>query len=103
MGFDLVLAIIGALILLVLAIQRGLGSRWAMAALILGGQVALIAFGMRADYSRYLLPVLTATAVCGGLVAGTVWDVSWDRIARRREVRRPVMDPSSLAGEPISP
>lgn len=103
MGFDLVLAIIGALILLVLAIQRGLGSRWAMAALMLGGQVALIAFGMRADYSRYLLPVLTATAVCGGLVAGAVWDVSWDRIARRREVRRPVMDPSSLAGEPISP
>jgi hypothetical protein len=103
MGFDLVLAIIGALILLVLAIQRGLGSRWAMAALMLGGQVALIAFGMRADYSRYLLPVLTATAVCGGLVAGVAWDVSWDRIARRREVRRPVMDPSSLAGEPISP
>jgi hypothetical protein len=103
MEFDLVLAIIGALILLALAIQRGLGSRWAMAALMLGGQVALIAFGMRADYSRYLLPVLTATAVCGGLVAGAVWDVARDRIARRREVRRPVMDPSSLAGEPITP
>ena len=63
MELDLVLAIIGALILLVLAIQRGLGSRWAMAALVLGGQVALIVVGMRADFSRYLLPVLTATAV----------------------------------------
>src|SRR3712207_6527163 len=103
MEIDLVLAIIGALILLVLAIQRGLGSRWGIAALMLGGQVALIAVGMRADYSRYLFPVLTVTAVCGGLVAGAVWDVSWDRITRRREVRRPVMDPSTLAGEPISP
>jgi hypothetical protein len=103
MEFDLVLAIIGALILLVLAIQHGLGSRWGMAALVLGGQVALIVVGMRADFSRYLLPVLIATAVCGGLVAGTVWDVAWDRIARRRESRRPTVDSSSLAGEPVSP
>ena len=103
MGFDLVLAIIGALILLVGAIQRGLGSRWAMAVLVLGGQVALIVVGMRADFSRYLLPVLTATAVCGGLVAGAVWDVAWHRIVRRGESRRPAVDPSQLAGEPISP
>jgi hypothetical protein len=103
MELDLVLAIIGALILLALAVQRGLGSRWAMAALVLGGQVALIVVGMRADFSRYLLPVLTATAVCGGLVAGAVWDVAWDRIARRREARRPAVNSSSLAGEPASP
>src|SRR5919112_3490572 len=99
MELDLVLAIIGALILLALTIQRGLGSRWAMAALVLGGQVALIVVGMRADYSRYLLPVLTATAVCGGLVAGTVWDVAWDRFAGRRESGRPAVDSSPFAGE----
>jgi hypothetical protein len=102
MEFDLVLAIIGALILVGLAIQRGLGSRWAMAALVLGGQVALIVVGMRADFSRYLLPVLTATAVCGGLVAGAVWDVAWDRIARR-ESQGPAVDSPPLAGEPVSP
>jgi len=103
MEFDLVLAIVGALILLVLAIQHGLGSRWAMAALVLGGQVALIVVGMRADYSRYLLPVLTATAVCGGLVAGTVWEMVWDRFRRRDESRRPAVDSPPLAGKPISP
>jgi hypothetical protein len=70
---------------------------------VLGGQVALIVVGMRADFSRYLLPVLTATAVCGGLVAGAVWDVVWDRIARRQEPRGPVIDSSPMAGEPISP
>ena len=103
MGFDLVLAVIGALILLVLVIQRGLGSRWAMAALVLGGQVALVVLAMRADFSRYLLPVLSGTAVCGGLVAGVVWDVAWQRIARRRGVRRPTPDASPLAGEPAAP
>ena len=100
MEFDLVLAVIGALILLVLAIQRGLGSRWAMAALVLGGQVALVVVGMRADFSRYLYPVLIANAVCGGLVAGLVWDVAAERVARRRESRRPAADPSPLSGEP---
>ncbi|MBA2598891.1 MAG: glycosyltransferase family 39 protein [Chloroflexota bacterium] len=101
MGFDLVLAVIGALMLLALAIQRGLGSRWALAALVLGGQVALVVFGMRADFSRYLLPVLSATAVCGGLVAGAVWDVAWARIARRRGARRPTPEATALAGEPV--
>ena len=101
MGLDLVLAVIGALILLALAIQRGLGSRWAMSALVLGGQVALIVFGMRADFSRYLLPVLMVNAVCGGLVAGAVWDVVRARIARREA--RPVAESSPLTGELTSP
>jgi hypothetical protein len=101
MGLDLVLAVIGALILLVLALQRGLGSRWAMAALVLGGQVALVVFGMRADFSRYLLPVLMTNAVCGGLVAGLVWGLLRARVARR-EVR-PAVDSTPLAGEPTFP
>jgi hypothetical protein len=101
MGLDLLLAIAGGLILLVLAIQRGLGSRWAMAALVLGGQVGLVVVGMRADFSRYLLPVLVATSVCGGLVVGVVWDVARVRLARRREARPPAAE-SSLAGEPVA-
>ena len=89
MGWDLVLAVIGALILTVLAIQRGLGSRWAMALLVLGGEFALIVLGMRADFSRYLLPVLVGTAVSGGLVVGTVWELAWARLARRFPSPRP--------------
>jgi hypothetical protein len=99
MGLDLVLAVIGAVILVVLAVQRGLGSRWAMAALVLGGQVGLVAVGMRADFSRYLLPVLIATTVCGGLVVGTIWDAIWLRIARRRETSAE-NEQSAMAGEP---
>jgi hypothetical protein len=100
-GFDIVLALIGAIILLALAIQRGLGSRWGMATVVLGGQVALIVVGMRADFSRYLLPVLMVNAVCGGLVAGTVWDLATARIARREA--RPGAESSPLSGELTSP
>ena len=103
MGLDLVLAIIGAEILFVLAIQRGLGSRWAMAALVLGGQVALIVVGMRADFSRYMLPILVGTSVCGGVLVGTVWDAARVRIARRRAARTPAAEPVPLTSEPVTP
>lgn len=102
MGGDLILAVIGALALLVMAIQRGLGSRWAMAALVLGSQVALVVVGMRADFSRYLYPVLLANAICGGLVAGLVWNLAAERVARWRESRRPAADSSPLTGEPLA-
>jgi hypothetical protein len=102
MAGDLILAVVGALVLLLLAIQRGLGSRWAMAALVLGGQVALVVFGMRADFARYLYPVLIANAVCGGLVAGLVWEVVAARVARRRAAQGPAADAAPLTGEPIA-
>jgi hypothetical protein len=102
MAGDLILAVVGALVLLLLAIQRGLGSRWAMAALVLGGQGALVIFGMRADFARYLYPVLIANAVCGGLVAGLVWEVVAARVARRRMARGSAADAAPLTGEPIA-
>jgi hypothetical protein len=79
MWLDLALAVIGGVILLGLAVRHGLGSRWSMALLVLGGEVALVIVGMRADFSRYLLPVLVANAICGGLVFGALWQV----VARR--------------------
>lgn len=82
MPLDLILAGLGAVILLVLAVQRGLGSRWAMALLVLGGQFALVLVGMRADFSRYLLPVLVATSVCGGLAVGMIWQLIQSRLTR---------------------
>ncbi|MDQ3780416.1 MAG: glycosyltransferase family 39 protein [Chloroflexota bacterium] len=96
-GIDLLLALVGAEILLVLVVRHGLGSRYALAAAILGGQVALIVLGMRADFERYLYPVLLASAVCGGLTisacwrgVGRVW--SWWRsrqvVPPRRAMRR---------------
>ena len=55
-----------------------------------------------ADFARYLYPVLMANAVCGGLVAGLVWEAVAARVARRRESRRPAAETSSLTGEPLT-
>lgn len=84
MWLDLALAIVGAVILLVLAVRHGLGSRWTMALLVLGGEVALVIVAMRADFSRYLLPVLVANAVCGGLVFGVLWQAVARRLAGKK-------------------
>ena len=95
MWLDLALALIGGAILLTLAVRHGLGSRWSMALLVLGGEVALVIVGMKADFSRYLLPVLVANAVCGGLVFGALWQV----VARRLTWR----NPSTLARSERTP
>lgn len=100
-ALDLILAIIGGIILLALAVQRGLGSRWAMAALVLGGQVILIVVGMRADFARYMLPVLVANTVCGGLVAGAVWELARGRLGRKRAAPEPAASTGPFPGKPI--
>jgi hypothetical protein len=53
---------------------------------------------MKADFSRYLLPVLMVTAVCGGIAVGTAWDVARGWVAQRRSSRRPAVQAPSLAG-----
>jgi hypothetical protein len=99
MWLDLALAVIGAVILAVMALRQGLGSRWAMALLVLGGEVALVMVAMRADFSRYLLPVLVTNAVCGGLVAGTLWQMVARRFARVHPSTQPRSETSPLANE----
>lgn len=99
MWLDLALAVAGGCILLGLAVRHGLGSRWAMAFLVLGGEVALVIVGMRADFSRYLLPVLVANAVCGGLVFGALWQVLARRFLPARPDTAPRAEPAPLANE----
>lgn len=84
-GIDLPLAIVGVLVFVVLVLRAGLRSPAMLAAVVLGGQSALIVLGMRADFERYLYPVLLAAVVCVGLVAGGLggvvrrWVVGLDR------------------------
>lgn len=99
MWLDLALALIGGVILLGLAVRHGLGSRWTMALLVLGGEVALVTAGMRADFSRYLLPVLVANAVCGGLVFGVLWQVVARRLTTSDPPTLPRAESRSLANE----
>ncbi len=101
-GLDLPLALAGALVLAALVLRQGLASPAALAAVVLGGQVALVVFGMRADFARYLYPVLLAQAVCIGLVAGAaVAAIRAHRAARRHpapSAHPASSSPADLAG-----
>lgn len=99
MWLDLALAVIGAVILVRLAVRHGLGSRWAMALLVLGGEVALVIVAMKADFSRYLFPVLVANAVCGGLVVGALWQVVAHRFTWVQPATLRRAEASTLANE----
>ncbi len=69
-GADLLFAAIGAVVLLGLVVRRGVGSPTALAAVVVLGQVVLVVAGYRADFARYLLPVVLAEAVMIGVLAG---------------------------------
>jgi 4-amino-4-deoxy-L-arabinose transferase-like glycosyltransferase len=94
-GIDLLLGLIGAEILVFLVFRHGLSSRWGLGAAILFGQVGLIVVGMRADFERYLLPVVVTVAVCGGLVVGQAWTLARVAVARRA-ARRVEPEPAAV-------
>lgn len=93
-GIDPLFAILGALVLTYLVIQRGLASPQALAAVILGAQVAAVVVGMRADFQRYLLPVLIVAAICSGLFAGQAWQAVRAWAAARRPMSDEVSSPA---------
>jgi hypothetical protein len=94
-GIDVLLAISGAVVLGAIVWRRGLASPAALAALVLGAQVAIVIGGMRADFARYLMPVLVAQTVCIGVLAGAAWD--W-LIARQA---RPDAAPGTVSTDPV--
>jgi hypothetical protein len=93
-GIDPLFAILGILVLAYLVIHRGLASPQALAGAILGAQVAAVVIGMRADFHRYLLPVLIVVMICTGLAAGQAWQAVRAWAAARRQVTVEVAAPS---------
>lgn len=96
-GVDLLLALVGVLVFVALVVRAGLRSPAMLAAVVLGGQTAIIVLGMRADFERYLYPVLLMVAVCVGLAADravaaarrfavAVWSARRSRQGARAEV-----------------
>jgi len=82
-GIDLPLALIGAEVLVVLAITHGARGGPTLAILVLGGQVVAILLGLRADFARYHLPIALAAAVGIGAAAGQAWALAARPAARR--------------------
>ena len=72
-GFDLPIAFVGLIVLLVLTWNRGVVSPSFFAVVLSGAQSALILGGMQIDFDRYYLPIVFAFAIGVGVSASGLW------------------------------
>lgn len=84
---DLVLAMIGVVLVAILAAQMPFRSGHLLVGLILIVQVATIVLAMRTDFERYYLPIVLATAVFAGAGVGIASQTFWHlaTVGRDRE------------------
>jgi hypothetical protein len=89
---DLILAMVGVVLLAIMAVQYPLKSGHLVVTLVLVIQVATIVLAMRTDFERYYLPIVLATAVFAGsgigLVTQTIWHLVSSRTAQSPEPAR---------------
>jgi hypothetical protein len=81
---DLILAIVGVVLLAILAAQHPFRSGHLLVALVLMVQVATIVLAMRTDFERYYLPIVLATAVFAGVGVGIATQTIWHLATARR-------------------
>jgi uncharacterized membrane protein len=90
-GFDLVLAAAGAVILLWWVARDGLWTGRALVSVLLIGELTLLAFGMKADFYRYHLPVVVIVAASLSVSTGMAWERISALATRPREVKNPLL------------
>ena len=95
-AWELTLGLLGGAILAITAIRRGIASPHALAALLLGAQLAAIVAGLRIDFWGYYHPFVVALALGIGIAAGTTW------VALRRAVRSALAARAAPATAPSS-
>lgn len=72
-GFDLLLAAIGGLLLILIVFKRGIWSPHAVTAGLMLSELAAVVLGMGSDFYRYYLPVVLIVAILVGVFAGEAW------------------------------
>lgn len=91
-GFDLVLAAAGVAILVWGLGRYGLWTPRALVTILVFGELALLAIGMKADFYRYHLPVVMIVSVPLAVAVGALWDIATARRMVRREANDPVLE-----------
>jgi hypothetical protein len=71
-SIDIALAGIGLALAIVAVLRTGVATPLAFAFILLGGQAAAIAAGLRVDFNRYYLPIVLFVALCIGYLAGEI-------------------------------
>ncbi|HEV2066761.1 MAG TPA: phospholipid carrier-dependent glycosyltransferase, partial [Thermomicrobiales bacterium] len=96
-GFDLLLAAIGGLLLVPIVFKRGLRSPHAITAGLMLSELAAVVLGMGSDFYRYYLPVVLIMVILIGVFAGELWKAirSFPRPGRQRTRTRPGLAPAT--------
>jgi len=74
-GLDFLPAVAGMVLLFEMVIRYGLRSRQALISLLLVSEVGAIAFGMKADFNRYHLPIVLIMSICIAVSASAAWSL----------------------------
>lgn len=82
-GIDLVLAAAGVVILLWTIAKTGLWTPQALVAMLLFGEIAILAIGMKADFYRYHLPVVMIVSACISVGVGTGFSYAMAHLRNR--------------------
>ncbi len=72
-GFDVPLAVLGLVLLIVIVIRRGIMSPSFLAAYVLIAEGGVIFMALRIDFQRYYGPILFVFAVGVGVAVGQIW------------------------------
>ncbi len=74
-GLDFLPAIVGIVILGALVIKHGLRSKYALISILMVSEVGAIAFGMKADFNRYHIPIVLVMSICIAVSTGALWSL----------------------------
>jgi hypothetical protein len=72
-GIDLPVAVAGWLLMIAIALRRGVASPVALVSLLVAAQSVAIVGGLRVDFNRYYLPLVYAMGVGIGVAFGLAW------------------------------
>ncbi len=105
-GLDFIPAIAGIVLLGGLVIRHGLRSKYALVSVLMASELGAFAFGMKADFNRYYLPVVLLMSICIAIATSLCWSL----LARYRFWRifnvvpgvHVVTDTSATASKPLA-
>lgn len=105
-GFDLPLAAIGGLLLIVIVFKRGIWSAHTITAGLMLSELAAVVLGMGSDFYRYYLPVVLIVSILVGVFTGETWAggrLLLQSRTRNPGLRRHVVTRAAAVSEPPMP
>ncbi|MGB3329854.1 MAG: hypothetical protein WBA46_12915, partial [Thermomicrobiales bacterium] len=100
-SLDVWLAIVGLLVLAILAARNGLRSPHLMVLAIIVVESLTVIISMRTDFERYYLPIVLGNVVAAGVLIGTIGSLIMLAIRSRTRRSRTVTTAAWATGTPV--